>query len=452
MTLDRMLSAASPLALLRKDERGVTIAWAALGIGSLLGIAALTIDMGYMYVLRNQMQTTVDAAVSAGVVQLPDANAARTAAQNYVEQNMPSSAHGTVMATADFQVGNWNGVTKVFTVNGLPTNAVRATARRDTTNSNATRTFFASILGDDSVNIATQATAVQKVFVAPCLLALDPASDVAFTLDSNAIVDLTGCGVTINSTNASALTTRSNAEMAANNICVAGGYEQLGNSTITPTPYTGCDPLPDPLAGLALPSVGACNHVNMNIGNNSTVVLNPGVYCGGIDMDSNAVATLNPGIYVMKDGPLHTDSNTVLSGDGVLIFLTGTGTNPNVGNLGAVLDLDSNSIVDLKAAASGTYGGVVVYQNPAIGGTHRINSNSNKIFEGVIYLPQGDILVDSNGVIASTAPCTMLIARRFHFDSNAGIEGVFDLNPNTTTCSVAIPEGLQSGTTSTLVR
>jgi Flp pilus assembly protein TadG len=449
--MKRMLSTSSTLALLRKDERGVTIVWAALGIASLLGVAALTVDMGYMYVLRNQMQTTVDTAVNAAVVQLPDANAARTAALNYVEQNMPASAHGTVLTNTDFEVGNWNGVTKVFTLNGLPTNAVRATARRDTTNSNAARTFFASILGDDLVSIATQAIAVQKVFVAPCLLALDPSSDVAFTLDSNAIVDLTGCGVTINSTNASALTTRSNAEMAANNICIAGGYEQIGNSTITPTPYTGCDPLPDPLAGLPLPTVGACNYTNASY-TSPGPNLNPGVYCGGIDFNSNTVRVLNPGIYIMKDGPFHTDSNTVISGTGVMIFLTGTGTNPNIENLGAVLDLDSNSTVNLTAPAEGTYGGILVFQNPAIGGTHRINSNSNKVFEGVIYIPNGDVLVDSNGVIASTAPCTMLIARRFHFDSNAGIEGVFDLNPNTTTCSVAIPEGLQSGSTATLVR
>jgi hypothetical protein len=63
----------------------------------------------------------------------------------------------------------------------------------------------------------------------------------------------------------------------------------------------------------------------------------------------------------------------------------------------------------------------------------------------------GNILVDSNSVIASTAPCTMLIMSTIRFDSNAGITGSFDLNPNSTTCSIPIPDGLQSTTTSALV-
>jgi hypothetical protein len=153
--------------------------------------------------------------------------------------------------------------------------------------------------------------------------------------------------------------------------------------------------------------------------------------------------TMQPGTYVIKDGPFHLDSNTDISGTGILIYLTGTG---------AVLDFDSNAVVTLTGQSSGTYAGILIYQNPAYGGTHRINSNSNKLFEGVIYLPSGNVLVDSNGVIASTAPCTMLIANTFQFDSNAGITGVFDLNPNTTTCSIPIPEGLQSTTTSALVK
>lgn len=443
---------------LSRDEQGFSLVGIAVGVATLLGVAAFTVDMGYMYVLRNQLQTTADAAVGAATAFLPDADAARTEALNYVQANMPSSAHGAVLANSDFEVGNWNGASKVFTVNGLPANAVRATLRRDSANSNPVGTFFASVMGFESLSVGAQSIALQKIFTAPCLLALDPTSSDAFIVRSNAYVDIQGCGVTINSNSASALTMFSNASFHTAGTCIVGGYDGAG-ADYSPAPATSCDPMPDPLAGKPLPPTtpaaapppngSGCNFVNKTVPVNTTATLTPGVYCGGINMRSNTVVTMQPGIYVIKDGPFHTDSNTVVSGAGILIYLTGSG---------AIIDLNSNSIVDLKAHANsatpviGTYAGILIFQNPAFGGTHRINSNSNKLFEGVIYLPQGDILVDSNSVIASTAPCTMLIARRFRFDSNAGVEGVFDLNPNTTTCSVPIPDGLQTTTTSALVR
>jgi hypothetical protein len=430
----------------------------AFGIVAVAGVAALAVDMGYAYVLRTQLQTTVDSAVAAAVIELPDGSAALTRAQNYVQQNMPSSEHGAVLASADFEVGYWNGTSKVFTANATPTNAVRATVRRDASSGNPMRTFFASVMQIDTVDIRAQSIALQHQYTAPCMVALSPTSSEAFNVRSNAFIDLSGCGVTINSNNASALTMWANASFHTGGTCIVGGFD--GASTdYSPAPVTSCDPWQDPLASLPLPpttpaasptpDANGCNYVNKHINQNestpmSPVVLTPGVYCGGIYVESNNNGmTMQPGTYVIKDGPFHLDANTDISGTGILIYLTGTG---------AVLDFDSNAVVTLVGPSSGTYAGILIYQNPAYGGTHRINSNSNKLFEGVIYLPSGDVLVDSNGVIASTAPCTMLIANTFQFDSNAGITGVFDLNPNTTTCSIPIPEGLQSTTTSALVK
>jgi Flp pilus assembly protein TadG len=444
----------------RRGSSGSIAAWTAFGIIGMVGAAAISIDFGYIYLVKNQLQGTADAAASAAVRQLPDASLALATAQDVATKNMPTATNGTVMASTDVLVGNWNGATRVFTHNGAPTNAIRVTARRDAANSNPVSTFFAKVLGIETVDVSAKSTALQKNFVAPCLLALDPTSDDAFTLDSNAIVDLTGCGVTINSNHATALTTKSNAEMAASGICIVGNYKQLGNSVITPPPSVACSPFPDPLAGLATPTVGSCTctwpngNCRHNLSSNSPwVTINPGVYCGGLEITSNSKIIMSPGVYVMKNGPFRADSNVQIQGDGVMIFLTGSGTNPGISNLGAVIDLDSNVIVDLSAPTSGPYADVLIFQDPALnpGGTHRINSNSNKLFEGVIYLKYGDVLVDSNGVIASTAPCTMIVARRFHFDSNAGITGTFDLNPGSTTCSVPIPAGLQSTTTSALV-
>jgi hypothetical protein len=260
---------------------------------------------------------------------------------------MPSSAHGTVLANADFQVGHWNGTTKVFTANATPTNAVRATLRRDTANNNPVSTFFASVMGFTELSVGAHATALQKQYTAPCMVALHPNSADAFNVRSNAYIDLSGCGVTVNSNSTSALSMWANASFHTGGTCLVGGYDGAGTD-YSPTPTTSCEPWENPLENLPLPTLDGhghavathCDFTNKSIPVNTTAVLTPGIYCGGINMNSNTVVTMEAGIYVIKDGPFHTDSNTVLSGEGVFIYLTGTG---------AILDMNSNSIIDLKA-------------------------------------------------------------------------------------------------------
>ncbi len=46
------------------DRRGVTGVWVAFCIVPLIGITALAIDAGYLYVLRNRLQAIADAAAT----------------------------------------------------------------------------------------------------------------------------------------------------------------------------------------------------------------------------------------------------------------------------------------------------------------------------------------------------------------------------------------------------
>src|SRR5262245_41491286 len=80
-----------------QDEKGSIMAWTALGLVGLVGMAALSIDMGYMYVLKGQLQTTADAAASAAARELPNSTSARNAALAIVTANMPTAAHGNVV-------------------------------------------------------------------------------------------------------------------------------------------------------------------------------------------------------------------------------------------------------------------------------------------------------------------------------------------------------------------
>jgi len=66
----------------------------------LLGVVALTIDMGYLWVLRDRLQSTADAAALAGASQLPVELDAKSTAVNYARKNLLPEAHGEVLCTA----------------------------------------------------------------------------------------------------------------------------------------------------------------------------------------------------------------------------------------------------------------------------------------------------------------------------------------------------------------
>ncbi len=168
-----------------QDQRGSVFAIMGFGLVMAAGLAALAIDMSYLYGLKGRLQTTADFAVLAAVSQLPDEDAARTMALDYAAKNMPASEHGGVLANADAVTGNWDAGTRTFTPAGDPINAVRVVTRRSQANGNAAGLFFASVLGFNQVDVETSATASFQSGGA-CVVALDPSVDDALKISGNA--------------------------------------------------------------------------------------------------------------------------------------------------------------------------------------------------------------------------------------------------------------------------
>jgi len=117
----------------------------------------------------------------------------------------------------------------------------------------------------------------------------------------------------------------------------------------------------DPLASVAAPAVGACNHTNYSIGNLSggaiTQTLSPGVYCGssggsvtpGMTL-LNGTVTFNPGLYIITGGV--NWQRVTLNGSGVTFFFTKvSGTS----KYGSVLITDLSN-VDTSAPSGGVFG------------------------------------------------------------------------------------------------
>jgi Flp pilus assembly protein TadG len=67
-----------------RNERGVTLALAALAFPALLGMGALAVDVGYLYVARNVLQNAADAGAMAGANVLAGSGSQSSASQQAV--------------------------------------------------------------------------------------------------------------------------------------------------------------------------------------------------------------------------------------------------------------------------------------------------------------------------------------------------------------------------------
>ncbi len=419
------------LSRLWRDQDGSVITLVAMAATTFIGLAAMAVDLSYAIVLQSRLQSAADSAALAAAVALPDQAAALAQAQAYALKNLAVSENGTVLAVNDAIFGNWDNANRLFVPDPPtdPINAVEIRLRRADSNGNPVSTFFGSIFGIATIDLSASAIAVANKGELTCLLALDPDAEDAILLDSNALIDISGCSVHVNSTDQTALYVKSNSSLTADSVCVAGGYQDDSSGGINPTPAVNCAQQTDPLADLPDPDTSGCDVTNYSLSSNNSDTIDPGIYCGGISVSSNADVTFNSGTYVIKDGEFNASSNATLSGTEVIFYLTGSDS---------LIDFDSNSQLSFTAPNSGDYEGVLIFQDRDDGGEHHFDSNSNNELTGVIYLPNGSLISSSNAHFTSPSDCLMLIVNNIEFNSNSG----YVMSPIPENCPFEIPEGL----------
>jgi hypothetical protein len=104
----------------------------------------------------------------------------------------------------------------------------------------------------------------------------------------------------------------------------------------------------------------------------------------GVNSDT---VTLNPGIYVINGGNgLTFGSGTQKGGNGVFFYLEN----------GATLTIDNGADVDLVAPSTGTYSGILFYQEASDTNELSIQGGSTAVINGAIYAPGATVYM-SNG-------------------------------------------------------
>jgi Flp pilus assembly protein TadG len=133
----------------------------------------MALDIGHLYVVRNELQNAADAAAMAGAAALypntppttPNWTAAEASASAAIQFN---KSDGTTLNNCQVQTGYWNlsrtpyGLqSQSITPGTLDAPAVKVTVSRSGGNNGGPVTaFFASVLGIKSFSMGTQATAV----------------------------------------------------------------------------------------------------------------------------------------------------------------------------------------------------------------------------------------------------------------------------------------------------
>jgi Mg-chelatase subunit ChlD len=127
----------------------------------LVGILAMAVDIGYLYNVKSDLQTAVDAAALAGASGLcVDQDTARARAVDLALKNF-ADGHTVSLAEEDIELGYWSssGFEIVESPAARP-NAIKVTARLNKDRDTEVAYFLAGMLGFDSANVTASAIAV----------------------------------------------------------------------------------------------------------------------------------------------------------------------------------------------------------------------------------------------------------------------------------------------------
>ncbi|HWB83788.1 MAG TPA: pilus assembly protein TadG-related protein [Bryobacteraceae bacterium] len=410
----------------------------------MFGVLGLVTDVGYLHFVKVSAQTAAEVAAQAAIISFhssvggsnytcgggvvcsstPTACATDiTTPANAIEAGcLYAQQHGFKSAGSQ-SVTYQTGVSSAPpTVSGIGTASYWVTYEVQQT----VPQLFSAVLGNRSGVVAARSTAA-VVGASDCIYALNPTASGAVSVGGTASLT-SSCGVYVDSSNSSALGTNGGGTISAPEYDVVGGVST--HYTLTPSPNLGVNPAADPLSNLPVPASAPyiCDYKNYSAPNWSNPTLSPGVYCGGINVKNNNY-TLQAGTYILVGGGLSTQStNSQISGDGVTFYNTYGSTNQGTFSYSPI-SIDANSTVSLKAPNSGTYAGILFFEDrsaPARSDTY--GGGSTAVYQGVIYAKNAAVTLYGNSSV--NAKYTLLVADTISLVGTTGFNDDYSLLPN----------------------
>jgi hypothetical protein len=434
-------------------QSGQVLIGVAFALVVLAGFAGLAIDMGTLRYQKRLQQTAADAAAVAGASNLTYTGWT-TAGQTASTQNgfpdggaadltncTPTAAIGTTCVWVNHpQDVTFNG----STIDGGPhkganTNYVEALVAK------VQPTYFMRVFGIDREVVLARAVATNTgggpVGGNGCIYSLGaPSNQVNFnkagfgSTGTNYIIG-PACGVVDNGN----FVANGNVSVKLGSIGVGGAINLPNNSTpdctsatpagVCPTPVTGMPYSGDPFASkYPIPSAPAPGTSSTTGG---ITTYTPGSF-SAIHVTGNTI--FSPGLYYITSGLTVNASTNVCAGGttdfsgapnftctysgGVTFFITSN----------ADVTIDGGSNVKMYAPNSGTYEGLLFYQDPLDTQQLTINGTSNSFFNGAVYAPKADVDFSGTADFNSGAKYTVIIADQFLVSGGAYVNLASDFS------------------------
>ena len=286
--------------------------------------------------------------------------------------------------------------------------------------------FFANMLPPGGWRFEALATAVSVGRTPLCVLGTGSAGRMIELVGSSRIM-APDCGV------------HSNAQIEMKDTAQINGRKiqsvlQAVGGGMTPAPGVGAAPIVDPFVSMSFPSLNGCPFSGNGQSNpityedNGTHYLDPGIHCRPIIIKNMTTVVLKPGDHFFRKS-LQLQGHGRLDGEDVFLFFD-HGSDPLFGGMYAR--------VNLVGRKSGPYAGMVM---ATIAGNQPDivlpGSNVERLL-GVVYVRNGFLLVNGNGVAAEESAWTVIVAKRVLANGTARIR----INANYDGSDVPVPNGV----------
>ncbi len=409
--------------LWRDTAGGISLMYAIV-LPGLIGLVGLGVETGYWYVDKRDLQTQADAGSLSGAWEVAwhrDVEVTPAATNEAVRNGFPNNPASTTIAVNHPplngpQAGNIKAVEVIVTQDYHP--------------------MFAGLFHPKDITIRARAVSTIIASGQACVLALNKTAHGAAENTGSSPINAPDCTIAANSTADDAIAFNGSNNILFKSAWTTGGVDTSGSSNVTLTDgaQTKMWPIDDPYANLSDDAPAGCDS-NINPGNNGTTQVtaphgsSPNNYrtvCNDIHVTNGNNVNFAPGIYWMKGSSLTVEGGTITctacspGGQGVTFIFT-TPANGNVNQIGTVT-INGNATVVLNAPSTGTYKGVLFFQDhdtpTASNKTANLNGGANTVLNGAMYFPNNEVQWAGNNSLA--ASCTLIIGDTVTFTGNSG--------------------------------
>ena len=397
---------------LLKDRRGNVLAIAAAALPLVVGAAGLASDTIQWTLWKRQLQRAADSAAIAGVYDRSSSAGATTTVSATVNHDLALNNHVWMSLKSGYPTLSYPADTGVLKYQVQVTLAIQQ------------QLPFSSLFMSAAPTITASSTAASVPSGGDaCVNAREPsASKQGISITGNAGIEMPDCVMYSNSPSTNSAAAGGSSNVIAEAVAAVGGIAQSNNWHVQAyRPYS--PPIDDPFAGVTpSPSDMHCVSAQLDQNTNLTAAASAGTNCwSSLRVNSNQTLTLPSGTYYINGGDAFIQGNLTCTACTIVL----TNSDPSSTTIGQ-FKVNAGSNTNMTAPTSGTFQGLVVYQDRRAqdsGQTNKINGNSSSVIQGALYFPSQQL--DYNGTGNTTAVCTMFVARRINFSGNSATTNKF---------------------------